>query len=472
MMKLKNIAKIIVFCTIAAVLFSCTYKVLSWKDTSGDYLSSLESFYSLDKDMVDVLFLGSSHCYCSVNPAVLWEKYGIASFSLAISGQDLASSYHCMKEALKTQKPKVVCVEMYYANCHGYAIKGNMYRNLLGYHLSRNFMDAVNNIAEGEEREFLLKWPIIHTRYGELLKEDFSKNRMRRTYIGYAGGFHVENIGEIPVYRGEEQLAIGEEEEAWLEKIFGLAEENGVELCFFLAPFGADEEVQMHYRYVENLAESHQVPFLNLIALQQELGLDVGQDFNDAGHTNSYGALKISDYLGGFLSERYELQDRRGDGRYTLWDDNLEVWNHQMQNRVLQESADLGAYLDAIKGCGDDYIFVIASEGEYLAELEDLYDRLEALGIGDEFFEQEGAWVIEDGTVRYRTAGEDCFSHMRISSSDLLINRNEGVLQIVIDRREYGKVSQGIDIVVYDKVLEQIVDEVGFQALDGYICVR
>lgn len=471
MMKWKNTAKIIVFCAVAAVLFSCTYRVLSWKDTSGEYLSAMESFYDLEENVVDVLFLGSSHCYCSVNPAVLWENYGIASFSLAISGQDLASSYHCMKEALKTQKPKVACVEMYYANCHGYEVKGNMYRNLLGYHLSRNFIDAVSNIAKEEKREFLLKWPIIHTRYGELSKEDFSRNRMRRTYMGYAGGFQVENIGEIPVYRGEKQLAIGEEEEAWLERIFELAEENGVDLCFFLAPFGANEEAQMRYRYVESLAEAHQVPFLNLIALQQELGLDVEQDFIDSGHTNSYGALKISDYLGRYLSEQYELQDRKGDKRYALWEENLEIWNHQMQNRSLQQALDLGDYLDMLKVFGNDYIFVISSKGEYLAESEELYDRLDALGIGDAFFEWEGAWIIEDGTVRYQTVGEDCFAHMRIGDSDLLINRNEGVLQIVIDRQEYGKVSQGIDIVVYDKALGQIVDEVGFQALGGYYCI-
>lgn len=143
-----------------------------------------------------------------------------------------------------------------------------------------------------------------------------------------------------------------------------------------------------------------------------------------------------------------------------------------MQNLSLQQSVDFGVYLDSLKAHCDDYIFVISSKGEYLAETEDLYDRLDALGIGDEFFQWEGVWIIEDGTVRYRTVGEDCFAHIRIGGSDLLINRNEGVLQIVIDRREYGKVSQGIDIVVYDKALEQIIDEAGFQALDGYRCVR
>ena len=470
MIKLKNTAKAIVFCTVAAVLFSYTYHVLAWKDTAGGYLSSMEAFYGLEEDVVDVLFLGSSHCYCSVNPAVLWEKYGIAAFSLAISGQDLASSYHCIKEAFKTQKPKVVCVEMHYTSLHGYQIKGNMYRNLLGYRLSQNFIDAVSDIAEDEVRELLLKWPIIHTRYAELSKEDFRRDEMMRTYLGYAGGFGGSGIGEIVLYQGEEQLAIGEEEERWLEKIFDLAEEEGAELCFFLAPFEADEQMQMRYRYVENLAEAHQVPFLNMIALQRELGLDVGQDFIDEGHTNSYGALKISDYLGRFLSERFELQDRRGDGRYALWEENLEIWNHQMQNRSLQQTADLGGYLDAMKGY-DDYTFVMCSKGEYLAEAEELSDRMGALGIGEEFFEQEGIWVIEDGMIRYRNVGGDCFTHMRIGDSDLLINRSEDTLQIVIDRQEYGKASQGIDIIAYDRALGQIVDDVGFQVWDGYYSV-
>ena len=58
-----------------------------------------------------------------------------------------------------------------------------------------------------------------------------------------------------------------------------------------------------------------------------------------------------------------------------------------MQNLSLQQSVDFGVYLDSLKAHCDDYIFVISSKGEYLAETEDLYDRLDALGIGDEFFQ-------------------------------------------------------------------------------------
>lgn len=472
-MRYQNVIKAAAFCALAALLFGYTYEVLSWKDTGGGYLSSMETFYDLEKDMVDVLFLGSSHCYCSVNPGVLWEKEGMAAFSMAISGQDLASSYFCIREALKTQTPRVICVEMYCSNFHGYAVKGNLYRNLLGYGFSQNFAEAVDAISEGKEtRELLLKWPIIHTRYAELTKKDFRKDPMMRTYLGYEGSFVAENVGELPVYEGEEQLAVGEQEEIWIRKMIALTREAGVQLVFFLAPFEADEETQMRYRYVENLAAEYQVPFLNMLPLYRELGIDVERDFIDNGHLNTYGALKVTDYLGEYLLERYDLPDRRGDRRYGLWEENLEVWNHQMQNRLLQQTGDLGVYLDRLKGASLGYAFVLSTKGGYLAETEDLADRMEALGIGESFFEREDVWVIEDGAVRFWAEGEDCFRHMKIGDSDLLLNKRDGILQVVIDRREYGKVSQGIDIIVYDKRLEKIVDEVGFQAEGSYRCVR
>lgn len=214
-MKLRKAAKAVLFCLIAVLLYLYLYKVLSWKDTGGGYLSTMETFYGLEDDVVDVAFLGSSHCYCSVNTAILWEQYGMAAYSLSISGQDMASSYYCMKELLKTQKPEVICLEMYYSNLEGYQVKGNLYRNLLGYRISRNFADAVDSIAEMEEKQdILLKWPIVHTRYAELTKKDFKPDPQMRLYMGWEAGLtDREDIGEISVYQGEESQKIPEETE-------------------------------------------------------------------------------------------------------------------------------------------------------------------------------------------------------------------------------------------------------------------
>lgn len=473
-MNLRKAAKAVLFCVMAAVLYLYLYRVLSWKDTGGDYQSAMDTFYTLDEDVVDVAFLGSSHCYCAVNTAILWEQYGIAAYSLSISGQDMASSYFCLKEMLKTQRPRVVCVEMYYSNLEGYQVKGNLYRNLLGYRISRNFADAVESIAEDEEKwDILLKWPIIHTRYAELKRQDFEPDPQMRLYMGWETGFSdVEDIGGISVYQGEETLEIPQETEEWLLKIIALAREEDVELCFFLAPFGADERAQMQYKYAEKLARENGVPFLNMIDLQEELQLDTARDFSDTGHTNSYGAEKVTKYLGKYLDGHYDLEDKRGGAQYTLWDENLMMWKHQKQNQILRETTDLGLYLDSISGL-EGYTVIMATRGEYLAgDGENLAESLADMGIDESFFQMEGAWVVEDGAFQYGTGLEDGFRHMEIGGSDAVIHGNDGQMHIIIERQEYMRANPGIDILLYDNILEEVADIVGFQAAGDYICIR
>ena len=57
MIRYKNGVKAVTFCTVAVILFSCTYKVFSWKDTGGGYLSSMKTFYGLERDVVRILSL-------------------------------------------------------------------------------------------------------------------------------------------------------------------------------------------------------------------------------------------------------------------------------------------------------------------------------------------------------------------------------------------------------------------------------
>ena len=151
-MRVRNAVKAVCFCMAAAMLYSALYGVFSWKDTGGAYLTNMETFYGLEEDVADVLFCGSSHCYCSVNPAILWGQHGIAGYNLGISGQDFAGTYHGIREALKTQHPRVICLEMYGSAFEGYEDKGNLYRNLLGDKPSLNYWNAVNALANGEEK--------------------------------------------------------------------------------------------------------------------------------------------------------------------------------------------------------------------------------------------------------------------------------------------------------------------------------
>ncbi len=460
---MKKMIKIILFCLIFVILFGEVYRVLSWKDTAGDYYSSMDSFYQLEENTVDVLFLGSSHCYCSINNALLWDNYGMSSFNLAISGQDLASTYYCFKEALKTQKPKVVCVEVYGALNAGYVVKGNLYRNTLPFKASWNAYQAIDSMVEEDEMSYFLKWPIVHTRYRELKKEDFDKDLP--VYLGYHAEFQTQHVGELLPYNGDEVIPIDKELEEWIHKIIQLAEESDTELCFFMSPSTASKEEQKKYKYVEKMAIEKGIPFLNFIELESQLGLDPATDFIDGMHTNYFGAEKVTAYMGDFLWSKYELSGHYGDEKYAKWEENSQVRTHELINHLLKQTSELREYLKQILTM-QDYTIIFSVNGEVDAEY------LKSLGVSDTMSNQGGIAIIENGETTYVNTATEFVQSFDLGGSDLRVLSSNGQKSIVVDMQERCKVANGINIVIYDQKIEKLVDVVGFDASQQYMAMR
>lgn len=458
--------KIIAFCLIGILLLQRLYQIFSWKDTAGDYNSSVETFYRLERNSVDVLFLGSSHCYCSVDVADLWENHGIAAYSLAISGQDMASSYYWLVEALKTQKPKVVLLESYGGIFHGYGVRGNLYRNLLAYQPSLNFLQAIRSIAEEEEwKDFALKWPILHTRYRELQREDFL--RERPVYMGYAADFVPQPV-ELRTYNGEETVPIGEEEEEWLCRIISLAKEEDIQLCIFFAPVADEEYTLKKYKYVQDLAESNGVPYLNLLQL---LEIDPDKDFYDWGHMNYYGARKVTGYLGTYLKENYVLEDKRGLPQYALWDENVKARQHEVTNQELKKIGNVGAYMRSL-GSLEDYTIVFAASGDYYLEDSNLIERAGGQHWLEDLITEGGVGIYCNGELIYSTTAEEGLVTKPAGFGEIVVNRRDRTDYIYVDGICYSKTDNGINIVVYDNILGIVVDAVSFPTVTQYSPVR
>lgn len=487
---MKRFAGIIAFWLILLLVLGRVYQVLSWKDGSGGYMTPVETFYGLEKDVVDVLFLGSSHCYCSVINSRLWDDYGIAGYSLSISGQDIAASYYWLKEALKTQKPKVVCLEMFGATYHGYAVEGNLYRNTLPYHMSADYLQMVRslideksgsiqteeNIVDNDDRSsFLAKWPIIHTRYKELQRQDFTGPDT--LYIGFSA--QIDGLKSSPIawtrdgaelYTGDETMEM--EEEKWLRKIIELTSEKGVELCLFLAPMSVTTQDQMRYNYVAELAEEEGIPFLNFVDLRDELKIDTEQDFLDWGHVNYRGGEKVTAALGRFISQNYVIEDHRGDKRYELWERDSATRDHEFSIYRLQQSTDMQYILD-YAAYASDYTVIMTTDGDYFRETDYLADRLAPLGIEEEFEGGGGIWVIENGEVTWKTASGAGDWYMDRNGADIVLFRMDGKSGIIVDQQNCTKVADGINLVFYDNLLGKVIYAVGFSAsTDGYICVK
>ena len=73
----------------------------------------LQELYA-DAGNIDTLFLGSSHCYRSVDPAQVDAALGTHSFNAGSSQQLPDGSYYMLKEAAAQNPLKTVYLEMFY----------------------------------------------------------------------------------------------------------------------------------------------------------------------------------------------------------------------------------------------------------------------------------------------------------------------------------------------------------------------
>ena len=62
---------------------------------------------------VDVVFIGSSHCYRTYDPRI-YAKYGISSFNLGTTGQTPLNSYFVLKRYFDQLSPKLVIFDLNY----------------------------------------------------------------------------------------------------------------------------------------------------------------------------------------------------------------------------------------------------------------------------------------------------------------------------------------------------------------------
>ena len=80
---------------------------------SQDGIDQARAFYHQPENSIDVVFLGSSHIHCNINTAYLWTEYGIAAYDYSAAEQPLWMTYYWLREFCKTQKPKLVVVDVF-----------------------------------------------------------------------------------------------------------------------------------------------------------------------------------------------------------------------------------------------------------------------------------------------------------------------------------------------------------------------
>lgn len=355
--KFVSIASSILIITLMVIIITRTIFKITWRPKENLYY-----FYQLEDNSLDVINVGSSHVHCSINPLEIYKNEGITSYNLSAGFQSAWYSYYYVKEALKTQNPRVIVLDVFTLRLIDdteFVRKASM--NLLAMKPSLDKWNAIKASNSDDEWNIFWGFPQNHIRYRDLGVEEYD-DKLCLNMMGYTYMSNIEPIEEeeiIDISNVTEVLPISEKSELYLRKTIELCQGEGIDIVLVNSPWPhIKEEDAKRYNYIEKIADEYNVDFINGCLLTEELGIDYSRDnAGDGGHLNYNGSIKWSDYLGKYLKNNYNLPDHRNEGLLIWRESQKELENVLMQEK-LETIQNAEKYMECLLE-NPDYAFAV-----------------------------------------------------------------------------------------------------------------
>ena len=451
----------------------------SWPTTSG-----YKGFYQMEKHSIDVLFLGSSHAASGFNPQVAYNKYGIRSYNLGCEQQNPLVSYYWLKEALRFQKPKMVVLDTYILFTHDHLEALNTAESCTRMAIdamkwSDVKWEAVHAICEHDSKQtvnsYIFKNIRFHTRWTALSEQDFTFSEMEKHYElkGYAPleskGVNVKlDYQPYAEYDKAAYTPMVPLMEQYLNQIETLCREEKIQLILVKTPT-AEWDPSKH-NTVQRYAEENDIDFIdyNVKENYDSCQFIYAEDMNDDGHSNVWGASKLTTDISRLCSEKYKL-DAVTDWQ---WESSKEYNEHVISDCSLGYLTDVKEYLHALDQ--DRYTIFIANQYDmtYFTD-DDIKDAFSELGLNLTAEPFDSYYAVISGNRTVQEVGHETLSYTGSTRKTrltfhIISNGNDAGKEcsITINYMEYARKQNGLNIVVYSEETRKVVDRAVF---DGTI---
>ena len=400
------IVKLIIFLIIFFICFGQVYNVTKRKYA----YNKSEDFFKQDENF-DILFFGSSHMLDGVHPMLLWKDYGIISYNMGNYSERIPTSYFNMLLALEHTNPKLIVVDAYHAfnNEKIRTERIEHLNNMLDFYpISYNKYMAVKELLDGEnlidkEIEELFNFSLYHSRWNEISKEDFVANinheKGAESMISIAKPNMVTNFDDIVTYEGKETINM-----EYLRKMIEHCKENNIEVLITYLPYEASVKEVSASKYVQTICDEYDVNYINFLPKNM---VNYNMDFYDKHHLNPSGARKITDYLGQYIMENYDIPDQRENDSYNFWYEDYDEYIDLKTENLEKNKKNLNNYLMLLYGEEDIKYEIKISSKKEINEGTTLYELLKNLDnnyqIDDTAFKENKNKTIKITTWDNRT---------------------------------------------------------------------
>lgn len=287
-----------------------------------------EDFYALEKNSLDLLFIGSSHSYCTFDPENFDSVMGVKSFQLGMPLQHPDSTYYTLLEALNYQKPETVVMELYWDVMNAdFEVKQveTLFQVLDNDTLKKAYIDSfpLNEKVKYFITPIRFQQDFLAYKNSVLLKHIKDSFGLSPTVRQNTGEEYYRSKGYIycdyvmsPEEHDEVLRSGGYDGRRWelssvqknyIKKIAELCADEGLNLIFVTAPvsnvlFQSMEHYDRIHNEIASLAEELGVEYLDFNLVNRDGNLFPDEMFRDARHLNDNGAKAANEYFIAWLS--------------------------------------------------------------------------------------------------------------------------------------------------------------------------
>ena len=442
--------------------------------TTSTYLG----FYGMERDTVDVLFLGSSHAMSAFSPQEIYDAYGLRTYNLGSEQQSGFISYYWLKEALRYQSPKAVVLDtcfFFKRNTEPLNSGEAFVRKALDFmKWSPVKLEAVQAIRNLDTKQSRMSYffPNIryHSRWTDLQEEDMPFSQMAsHTELK---GFTIRNgrsgeKGYEPFEKDSDHdsaIALDWLMEEYLRKIAELCKARGISLILVKTP---THSMRIgHYNTICSFAQENGIDYydFNEKTLYEEANLDFQNDMDDFTHLNYLGARKISRWIGKILTEKYRIDSVYDE----QWERTKAFCEASLSNAGLQYITDAAEYLNTLN-TERNTVFIATKDFTTEHLNNEMLDAMHRLGL-DEMLENQSQnchYAVLSQTHAEEGSDEQFIEAQGLVREEKTMYRMScagfdygNACSIQIDGIECAQNRRGINIVVYDNALNSVVDSV------------
>ena len=490
-----------------------------------------KAFNKEPKNTVEVALIGSSVLYHGVSSMEMYEDRGISSWNLGSSAQPVSSSYYILQEAyrmhpytLNTVVFEVFELQESTNESLRRSITDATYYYDIKFRANREYTDDVK-----EALSYTIPLVSYHTRWSEVKKGDFDKLETRP----YLRGYFFDTEREIFNEGTTENLILSKYQRTadditeavldanglyYLEKIIDFCREKDIRLVLLKTPM-ADSWDRSEYNAVKSIANHYGLEYydFNDESLYDSISFNSATDLYDGDHMNYWGARKLTKWLGDYLAEECGTTDVRGMAGYEFLEENLAEYQDKIEDLVELKSMDDPAdYLsfamtkpdysifitvrddaasaltdeqrERFKSCGLPGLSAIGFRDSYLAVIEPgkgyIYeDSKKNMGEQEEPEDPDNLIVMETVTLedlREETKAEKDLENEELSLTyegnlpdngyyRLESGGTSNISHCEINGQDESRKSRGINIVIYDNKIHEVVDSAAFDTC-AYTC--